>query len=67
MTYTRKEIDAWDEYLLGKDCPVHPNAKIKQGKYGLWCGIKTENGWCNGGWPTEEWINNYRKENNGQN
>lgn len=62
MTYTKQEIEEWEKHLVGKECPIHSNMKIKNGKFGLWCGTKTSFGWCNGGWPTEEFISNLRKE-----
>lgn len=63
MTLTRKELDAWTDYQIGKPCPIHGSV-IKSGKlYGNWCGNKDEWGtWCNGGSPTEEWLINFRKE-----
>ena len=59
---TREEIAAWQAYQLGKPCAKHPAHIIKNGKYGLYCGTKTAFGWCDGGWPTEAWLMNFRQE-----
>jgi len=61
---TRDELDAWEKYIIGKPCPKHPNSLVKKGKYGTWCGNRTNLGsWCDCGWPTEEFIINHRKSN----
>jgi len=57
---TRQELEAWQTFLVGKACPKHPAYTIREGKFGLWCGVKTAFGWCDGSWPSEEWLNNYR-------
>lgn len=62
MELTREEIGAWQDYQIGKACTKHPLQTIKKGRFGNWCGTKTAFGWCDGGWPTEEFINNFRKE-----
>jgi hypothetical protein len=63
----RKDLTAWSDYLVGKQCPLHPHRIIKEGKWGLYCGEKDKFGvWCNGGWPNQEFINNLRKETNVQ-
>lgn len=63
-SYTQKELDAWAKYEIGKPCLKHPDRIMKKGKYGPWCGGKDELGnWCDGGWPTDEFIINLRKEN----
>jgi hypothetical protein len=62
MNILMKELAAWQDEQIGKPCPKHPNHKIKRGKWVNWCGVKTAFGWCDGGWPTEEWINNYRQK-----
>ena len=60
---TTQELDAWQEYLVGKPCPKHPHTIIKNGKFGLWCGNKTElRTWCDGGFPTKEFLESLRKE-----
>lgn len=59
-TITQEELKAWQEYQIGKPCTKHPTHILKDGKYGLWCGVKTAFGWCNGDWPTEEWLKNLR-------
>lgn len=42
--YSSKEIDD----MIGKRCIIH-NRIIKDGRYGLWCGGKDEEGrWCEG-------------------
>ena len=62
-TITRKELEAYSKYLIGKPCPLHPNSKIKDGKWDIWCGNKLEDGtWCNGGSIDEQWLTNLRKE-----
>lgn len=55
-------LEAWRAYQIGKECPKHPGMLIKKGKYGNWDGVKTAFGWCDGGSPTDEFINNYRKD-----
>jgi len=56
------ELEAYGKYLIGKPCPLHPQSKIKDGKWDIWCGNKTELGtWCNGGSVNKEWLENYRK------
>ncbi len=63
---TREEITAWEKHCIGKPCPNHPTHIMKEGKYGMWCGVKTDLGnWCSCSWPSEEWLINYRKEHNG--
>jgi hypothetical protein len=59
---TRSELNAWQQYQIGKPCAKHPGHIIKNGRFGLWCGVKTAFGWCDGGWPTEEWLASFRKE-----
>lgn len=60
---TRKELEAWTDYLVGKPCPKHPHSLIKNARYGLYCGNKDEYGTgCNGGWPTTEFLTNLRKK-----
>ena len=59
---TEQELRAWEKYQIGKPCPNHLDHIIQQGKYGNWCGVKTSFGWCDGGWPSEQWLLNYRKE-----
>ena len=61
-TITRDELAAWQAYQIGKSCTEHPNHILKDGKYGLWCGVKTAFGWCNGAWPSEEFLEKLRKE-----
>ena len=61
MNLTREQLEKWQEYLVGKDCPKHPGHIIKDGKYGLWCGIHEFNGWCDGGFCTQEWLDNLKK------
>lgn len=64
-TITRTEINAWQQYLVGKSCPKHPQNLIKTGNYGNWCGQKDILGtWCNGGFPTEDFLKELRKEHN---
>lgn len=62
MELTRNELDKWQDDLVGKSCPKHPENIIKRGQWGNWCGHKDKFGWCDGGFPTEEWLNNLRKE-----
>jgi len=67
-TVSGDEMEAWQKYLIGKQCPRHPDKIVKDGYWGLWCGAKTELGtWCDCGWPTNEWLLNFRKENNEHN
>jgi len=61
-TLTRKESDAWQEYIVGKPCSNHPHRTVMDGKYGPWCGHKGPFGYCDGGRPSEEWLINFRKE-----
>lgn len=62
--FKRSELEAWWKYSVNKPCPLHPKKLIKSGRWGNWCGDKNEIGtYCNGGFPTEEWINKLRKEN----
>lgn len=56
MELTREQLTKWQEHIIGKRCQKHPTHTVKEGKYGLWCGVKTAFGWCDGGWPTEEWL-----------
>lgn len=52
---TVDELRVWQEFMVGKPCPRHPHKTLKDGKWGNWCGEKTQLGtWCDGGWPTEE-------------
>lgn len=61
----RETLNAYADYLIGKPCPVHPNNKIKQGRWDIFCGMRDKYGtWCNGGSPTQEFISNYERENN---
>ncbi len=63
-TFKRSELEEWEKYILHKPCPIHPNKLIKSGRWGNWCGEKDNLGrYCDGGFPTDEWINNLRKEN----
>ena len=53
---TGDELRHWQDWIVGKPCPKHPQSLIKDGKWGNWCGNKTDLGtWCDGGWPTEEY------------
>lgn len=62
-TITRKELTAWSNYIIGKPCPKHPQRLIQEGRHGNWCGVKNELGtWCDGGWPTKEWLESHREE-----
>lgn len=62
MEISREELDKWTDWLVGKPCPKHPNMIIQRGRYGNWCKVKTAFGWCDGGFPTEAYINELRKE-----
>jgi len=63
MQATNKELEAWAEYEVGKPCAKHPSHTIKKGKWGNWCGQRLPNGtWCNGSWPTNEFLATLRKE-----
>lgn len=48
----------YDDFMdsqIGKFCLKHPGHKIKSGKWGNWCGAKTELGtWCEGNTYTHE-------------
>ena len=55
-TITRQQLDKWTDWLVGKSCPKHPQSLIKKGCYGNWCGNKDSFGYCDGGWPTEEFL-----------
>jgi len=47
---TRKDLEEWQKYIVGKPCQDHPDRIVKMGKFGLWCGAKDELGtWCHGG------------------
>ena len=63
MNLTRVEMEIWWKYCRGKPCQYHPAKLIKNGEWGNWCGEKDEMGrWCDGGWPTQEWLNNLGEE-----
>ncbi len=65
MALTKEALEAYGEYLIGKPCPLHPHSIMKKGKWDIWCGNKTELGsWCNGDFPSEEFLTNFRKESN---
>lgn len=60
---TSQELENWQASQIGKQCPKHSGHILKNGKYGIWCGVKTAFGYCNGTWPTDEWL---KEERNGQ-
>lgn len=63
QTLTREELEAWDKHILGKPCPRHPERLLKRGKFGTWCGQRMSDGtWCSGGWPTDEWLAEFRNK-----
>ena len=49
MEITHKQHDDFLKAQIGKECQFHPGRIIKDGKWGNWCGGKTEVGtWCEG-------------------
>ncbi len=51
------DLRAWQKWMIGKQCPKHPQSILRNARYGLWCGNKTEWGvGCDGGFPSDEDI-----------
>ncbi len=65
---TNQEWEEFERWLTGRPCLIH-GSKLKNGRYGLWCGYRDELGnWCNGrsglggAERTKELLNQFNQE-----